>query len=480
MADESPQAGQGEPEPQAAAAQAETAPPEELEEPSYTASVEETGPCTRTVKIEVAQERVQDEVEKSYEELRKTVFVKGFRPGHIPRHVLERRFGEQVRDSVKQSLVDETFEKVVEKHTLRLAMPAEIKHGEIPLEAGKPLAFEVKVEVVPQFTIDNYKGLTVERPRVEVSPEQVDRAVEGFRLRHGDYRKVEEGEAGERDIPVCHAAALHDGQEVWRGTDLGAVLTADTLGGMHVPGLKDALLGVKIGETKTFRVTLPADFKVEEHRGKEVDLEVTIDELRRFEAPEATVEWARSLRFDSLEDLRDELQDELRRQAEQDADDAVQERIAEQLLHLTDFDVPEGMVDRIVARTKDRQRVSLLYRGVPREEIDKAVERFDKQTRENSVRQCKLYFIYERLAELEKLFVTEDELTQRIQAIALNYRRRPEEVYNELETQGRLSSLRQQMREEKVRDFLVQHANIAEAAAAAPAAAAKPSDDSGT
>jgi len=432
--------------------------------------IEETGPCTRVVKIEIPQEKVHEQIEKSYAELHKTVFVKGFRKGHIPRRVLVKRFGEDVLDGVKRTLVGENFDKVVEEHSLKIAVPPKIDFEKIEIAPDKPLALAITVEVFPQFTIDNYKGLPVERPAIQVEAEDVGRALEAFRLRHGEFRKLDEGEIAEHDAAVCHAVALQNGEEIWRETELAAHVAASTLGSLEVPGLKDAFLGARAGDTRTFRLTLPADFAAEEHRGKEVDLEVTLDEVRRFEAPPATDEWAQSLQFENLADLRKEIEDSVRRQREADADDAVHDRIAEQLLQLTDFDVPPGLVDHLVERTKERQRMALLYRGVPKEEIDKPIEARAAKTREESTRQCKLYFILEKIADQEKIFVTEDDVRLRIQAIALNYRRRPEEVASEFERTGRLSALRQEMREEKVRDFLVQHANVQQAGAPADAA----------
>ncbi len=481
--DEAGRSAQGEAS-DAAAATAEAPPtPEEPPAPlRATATVEEIGPCARLLKVQVPQGRVHEEVEKSYNDLRKTVFLKGFRPGHIPRHVLERRFGEQVADSVKQSLVEEALEQVVEDKALRLALPADVDLKALTLDPKQPLAFEAKIEVVPNFTIDNYKGLTVERPLVEVTDADVANALESFRRRQGKFTKLEEGQVAEGDVPICHAIAIHEGKEIWREVELPAFLDRESVAGIPAPGLKAALLGAKVGDTRSLKVKFPDNFEAEEHRGKEVDLEVTVDEIRRLVLPEATDEWARSLRFDDLDDLRDELRDELRRNREQDADDAVHERIAEKLLELTDFDVPEGLVERLVAGARDRQRLALLYRGVPQEQIGQQLERVEKQTRDASVRQCKLYFIYERIAEAEKIFVTEDEVQQRIQAIALNYRRRPEDVASELEREGRLSALRHEMREEKVRDFLVRHAIVTQAgkapepppAAEEPEAKAKP------
>jgi len=466
-AGEAGDAAEAQPKPEEPPKAEESPKPEEPPTPPRaTTSVEGTGPCARLLKVEIGQARVHDEIEKSYGELRRTVSLKGFRPGHIPRHVLERRFGEQVTEAVRQTLVDEGLEQAIEDHTLRLAMAAQVDYEKIPLDAAQPLKFEVKVEIVPAFTLEGYQDLEVERPGVSVTDEDVTSALEGFRRRHGKFEKVEEGQVVEGDVPICHALAIQDGQEIWRESELGAFLNHETIAGIPVPGLREAMVGAQIGETKSFKaIKLPDNFRAEQHRGKEADLEVTVDEIRRLALPEATDEWAKSLRFDDLEDLGDELRDELRRSREHEADQAVHAAVAEKLLGLTDFEVPEGLVERLVGQARERQRLALLYRGEPREEIDKQLATQDQEAREASVRQCRLYFIYDRIAEQEKIFVTEDDVAQRIQAIALNYRRRPEDVASELEREGRLSALRHEMREEKVRDFLVQHAKVTQASA---------------
>ena len=433
---------------------------------------EGTGPCGRLLRIEASVERVTEEIESSYEELRRTVFVKGFRPGHVPRHVLVRRFGEDVLEGVKQALMDEGYEVALEEHGLRPALAPDAEPDAVTVEPGKALAFEVRVEVVPEFTLDNYEGMVVERPGVAVGEADVDRAVESVRMRQGTFEAVADAVIEETDVPVCHVVVLVDGEEAWRRDELGAHIGDETVGGIPVPGLREAFVGAKAGESRTLRVTLPEEFPEEELKGKEVDLEVTVDEVRRFTAPEATDAWAEGLDFEGLEDLREELADQLRQRRERDADEGVQERIDDQLLELTSFEVPGGLVARLVEGAKERQRLALLYRGVGEEEIEKILSEQEQRTREGSIRQCRLHFIYLQLAEQEKLFVTEEDVEQRVQAIALNYGRRPDEVRAELEERGQLSPLRQQMREEKVRDFLVQHAEIQEAEAPEPAAAA--------
>lgn len=458
------------PPPEAAAAK-----PVDKEKPKLpraTATVTEAGQCLRQLKVEVCAARVAAEVDQNYGELRKTIIIKGFRPGHAPRHVLERRFAEQVAETAKEALVKEAMEQVLEDHKLRPAVPPKIDLKEVAFDPKEPLRFEVSLEIVPDFTVEGYKGIEVERPAVAVTDQDVDRAIEAARYRAAEARVVEDGVVEERDIPVCHAIAVLDGQEVWRQSELAVSLANETIGGLPVPGLRDAMLGASPGQTKSFPVHLPDGFTAEELRGKDVTLEITLDEVRRIVLPEVTDEWAKSLGCDDVEDLRDELRDELRAAREGEADEAVHERIADRLLELARIEVPQSLVEHLVTEAIERQRAALMSRGVPPEEIEEQLAAVQGQAREAGERRCKLIFVYEQIAEREKIFVTEDEVKQRIQAIAMNYRRRPAEVEAELEREGRLAALRHQMREEKVRDFLVQNARITQAAApdAEPAA----------
>lgn len=461
-----------------------TEPTDAAESPKLQAAaqVEQTGPCARLVKVEVAQEEVQKQIDESYEELRKSVFVKGFRIGHVPRHVLQSRFGDDVLNSVKESLVTDSFRDAIEDHGLTLALAPDLgeeKLTAIEIDPAKPLTFEVSIEVIPEFTIDNYKGIRVERPAIDLTDDDIAHALESFRMSRGQYKTLEEGQVADADIPVCHVAALADGQEVWSEQEIGVSIAAESLGGMAVPGLKDALLGAKVGDTRTVACQLPDNFPDEAHRGKQVSLEITIDQIRRFEAPPATDEWAKTLEFENLDDLREELQDDLHRERQTEADRAVEAQIDDRLLELTDFDVPDGLVERLAEDSKNRIRAQLLYNGVPEDQIDKLVEERATATRDTALRACKLNFIHRQIAEQEKIFVTEDELDARIQAIALNYRRRPEEVREDLEGRGQIDPLRRQMREERVRDYLVESAEVIEAGQepapdAEPAADAKP------
>lgn len=437
--------------------------------------VEETGPCTRLVKIEVPQAEVQKQIDDSYDELHKSAFIKGFRTGHVPRHVLEMRFGDEVLGSVKETLVGDTFRNAIEDNHLTLALAPDIDDEAITLDPTKPLAFQVVVEVIPEFTIDNYKGLQVERPAVQVTDADIDRALESFRHRHGTHATLDEGQVADADIPICHAAVLQGDDEIWSQQEIGVGMAAGSLGGMAFEGIADALRGANVGDTRTLEATLPDNFPVEDHRGQPATLEITIDQIRRFQMPDATDEWAQTLDFESLDDLREELEDELHQRHQADADHAVQDQIADRLLELTDFTVPDGLIDHLVDDQKSRIRSQLMYSGVAEEDLDKLVDQRAADSRDAAVRTTKLNFIYRQIAEQEKIFVTEDELTQRVQAIALNYRRSADEVYAELEERGQIDGLRRQMREERARDFLVEQAEVADAAA--PPAADAPAED---
>jgi trigger factor len=426
-------------------------------------SLDETGPCTRRLTIEIPQPELQKQIDESYDELRKNVFIKGFRPGHVPRHVLQRRFGDDVLDSVKESVVNESLRNAIEDHDLDLAVAPDLELDDIELDPDQPLRYEITLEVAPEFTIDNYTALAVNRPPVTVSDEDIARALDSFRQRHGSFDTLDTGTLTEGDIPVGHAVVLQGDDEIWSAEEIGANPATDSLGGIPVEGLGDVLAGASVGDTITHELTLPDTFPVEAHRGQDATLEFTLDQIRRFSLPDATDQWAQSLDFEDLDDLREEIEDELHQARQREAEDAVRRQIDDRLLELTDFDIPDGLIDRMVEERKTRLRTQLLYQGIPEDQLDDLIEQRSGESRQAAIRDARLQFIYRQIAEQEKTFVTESDLDARIQAIALNYRRRPEEVRDELDERGQLDSLRHQMRDERVRDYLVEHAEITEA-----------------
>ncbi len=423
--------------------------------------VEEVGPCKKNLHIELPAERVAEELDKSYTQLNETVTVPGFRPGHAPRWLMEGRFGDEVGDETRDTLMNEALQEAIKEHELN-PVGEPVFEEDVELVPGEPLAFSVTLEVYPDFEIDGYKGIELEKPPAVASEEEIDQEIEAVRRRFAEMKEVAEGTPQEDDLVNCDVR-LTEGDEVYRDiTDHDIVVGRHVLIGLNPEETIELLTGLTVGESAERTITLPENMPDEEKRGSEMTLELKLKGIRRPELPELTDEWAEEIGLDSVEELRDEVREGIERRKEQQASSQLEDQLMDKLAEAVDFELPEDVVKNMAKRQLARQRLQLLYRGVSNEEIEGQTETMQKKSHEDAERAAKLFFILEKVAEEERVFVTEDEVNARIEAMAARENRSAAQVRRDLEREGELSDLRASMRDEKLRSFLLEHAVITE------------------
>ena len=176
--------------------------------------VEDVGPCKKLLRIEIPAERVTQQLEEAYKQLSDTVVVPGFRKGHAPRRLMERKFGKQVNDDARGVLMSESFETAVKDNNLRPIGQPKFDE-EIEILPGEPLAFEVTVEVQPEFEIEGYSDLHLEKPATEPTPEEMEERIQAVRRRYATLVDVTEGSPQAEDVVTCHIT-LSEGDSLHR------------------------------------------------------------------------------------------------------------------------------------------------------------------------------------------------------------------------------------------------------------------------
>jgi len=423
--------------------------------------VEDVGPCKKLLKIEVAGARVQEELEKTYGDLNENVVVPGFRKGHAPRWLMESRFGKQVNADAKEALIAESFDQAVKSHELKPIGQPKFDE-EIKLEPGKGLTFGVTLEVRPEFEIDDYTGLVLKKASVTPSKAEIKDRIEAIRRRYAKLEDVAKGSPKPEDVVVC-TVRLKEGDETYREIPNHQFIVGDhVLIGMDPEETVEFVTGAAVGETVEKEITVPEGHADEAKRGAKMVLSLSLEQIRRPLLPEVTEEWVSEMGFDTLEEFNEEIKTAVRRQKDREAESDFEKQLDEQLLTKVDFELPEDVIGEMAEGQLTRRSMDLRYRGVPAEEIEQHLEELKTASRESAEKNAKLFFILNAIAEKERIFVTEDEVAARIEAIASNYNRSPEQIRRELEQGGRLSELRSSMRDEKVRTFLREKATIKE------------------
>lgn len=425
--------------------------------------VQDVGPCKKCLKVQVPAEKVAEKINESIQELVDTLALPGFRKGHVPRKLIEKRYGEQVQAEVKQEMLTETFEAVVKEKSLDPI--SEPKFDNVEFDPKNPLKFDATFEVKPTFDIADYKGLRLVRKSSQVTEKDMDDTIESLRARRAVLSVVEGATVEANDALICHAEVAVGTEVVWKDENIEVIVWANAVGPVPVPELAKSLAGAKTGETREIRVKLGPTFPKEEHRGKDAVLRATLNEIKRPVMPEANDDFAKQFSFDTLNDLRANLRRRLEADRSADAQRDLEEQVKDRLLQKVDFELPEDMVAREADRVLHRAQLRLQYRGVPWEEIEKNVEDLRKSSQEHAKRDFKTYFILEQIADKEKIYATESEIEARVALMAQNYGVPAVKMHRRLESDGSLDELRIQMREDKTVAFLLEKAEVEDAAA---------------
>ncbi len=286
--------------------------------------------------------------------------------------------------------------------------------------------------------------------------------IEAVRRRYAKLQDISEGAPSPDDVVVCRIT-LRDGDATYRDfPDHRLLVGQHMLVGMSVDETTEFVTSATVGKTVEKEITLPNDYADEAKRGAKMTLGLTIEKIQKPVLPTIDEAWAKEVGFDSVEEFNEEVRTSVRREKERQAEEDLQRQISEQLLAKVDFEMPEDVVSRVAEQALLRQSLALRYRGIPPEEIEKHSEQLQAASRTAAEKEAKLYFILAKIADNERIFVTEEEVDARIDAMAANYGRSPEQVRREFESNNRMGELRASMREEKVRAFLLEKATIKE------------------
>ena len=422
--------------------------------------IEELGTCKKKISIEVSCEEINSELEKEFEKISENAAVPGFRKGRVPRSLLQKRFGKHLEGEVKQNIVNNSYQEAIEENKLvPLGMP---EFGEIDFALDKPLNFDITLEVKPDFEVKDYKGLEVHKKATKVTDKMVDDELKRLSLSKSELSSVKSGTIRKGDLIICDLNVEVDGKPVFQDDNIDLFVSGSVVDGINVPSLEASLLGLKSGNEAVIKATLPKDYKVAEFSEKDAELKINVSEIKRQKASKVDDEFAKSLHCDSLEDLKDKLELELEKQEKMISQADIYKQINDKLLELVDFDLPEGFVNSMTEERAERYRSDMIKRGEPLTEVQGVEQEVKEKSEGEVIRESKLSFIHEYIANAEKIFVTDDELEKTIANYARNYNLTMEKMYNYLEKVGSLRSMRIQLREDKTMDLLVKEANVIE------------------
>ncbi len=425
--------------------------------------VTEIGPCTRRISVTIPPAQIQDALRDTWKEAQRNIQIKGFRPGKVPRHILEKRYGQAVQDEVKQSLINDAYREAIQSHRLSPVRHPRIDPSTLTLEPEKSFDFEVTIEVRPEFELAEFRGIEVGAPVVQVRPENIDREIDGLRSRAATFQPIEEGVAAKGDYITADVSYQIDGAIVLHHEDAVVDTNRDQVDGLNTEGGTAAFAGKGIGATVSVPVHLPPDFEPRGFAGAEAQLLCTVKRIRRVMLPELNEEFARTVGAESVDDLRAKVTAQYTRHVENDRNRYIEERVFDELIRRNEFEVPPELLNHATHERIHQLQHELKDAGLGDAEAKANVASHTDRIRQDEARQIRVMFLVEKIAEREKLFVTESEIESSIRSLAAMNGADPQAVYDELDDSGRLPGLRAQLLENKVRKRIRESAKVTDA-----------------
>ncbi len=424
--------------------------------------VQDAGPCKRLLKISVPGERVKEAMAATWQEARRNASFKGFRPGKVPRSILEKKLGKSVQKDVQQQLVNDAFKEAVEQHKLRLLRNPRIDLEKVPFDPNGPFEVTVAVELKPEFAAPDFRGIEVIAPPVKATPELVQRELEDIRARRASVVRVDEGVATKGDFVLVDVSYQVDGAIVLHHENALVDTIRDQVDNLAAQGATALFAGREIGATVNVEVKLPDDFKPSGFAGAQANLLCSIKRIHRITLPELNEDLARDLGAESVDDLRSKVEAELQRRLESQRDRYVEECVFDELIRRAPFDLPDDFLADLTSARMREFEADLVQSGMPEAEAKSNVATHANRIRQDQARALRISLLAESIALAQKLFVTEDDMQANIQALAAAQERTPQEVYDELYDSGQLAALRVQILERKVRKLIRHTARVSE------------------
>lgn len=425
--------------------------------------IKETGPCQREISVCIPAEFVGERLAQEYREMGQLVQVPGFRRGRVPRRVLERRYGKEIQAKARTDLMEETLEKIFEEHQIRPVGEIELGEEELgELKAGEDFVFRAMVEVLPEVEPKEYKGVKVVKRVEKVREEDLEKALqEVFARTNPLEEKVGEGvEVEEGDVVVVELELLAEGSSVLRQGEVHLYVGEDRIGSLVVEGLTERLLGKRVGDRVEFEQELGEEFARKDLAGKVGLFVLKVLKISTPKYKEPCDEWARGDDFESLEEFREHLRKEMERANEEEAERRVRDQLLDQIVEKTPFPLPERLVEKSVREQENYERVLMKMRGMSEEEVEKHVEAHRLDWRRKAERDFRIFFLLDKIAQKEKIFVVESEVEQYLERLAAEQNKELSQLKEELIESGRLSKIRAQLREKKTLDWLLEQAVV--------------------
>jgi trigger factor len=422
--------------------------------PTETIDANKQNGVKREISVEIPAEEVSRETETIVQKYQKVARLPGFRAGHVPASIIRQRFKEDLKSDVVEALVPKYFRKEAEK--LGMIPVSQPRVTDLHIHDGEPLRFKASFEIMPEIKVEGYKELRAEHPEIVVKDEEVEEALNNIREQHATFTSIEGRSLADGDF----AQSSMDGRpkdvdDKTQPVHMDEVLIE--IGGKNtVPEFTSNLRGANAGDEREFEVVYPEDANDKRLAGKTFIYTVKIQAIKQKNLPELNDAFAKELgEFENLDGVRKQIRENMEAERKHTAEREAKDKLVNELVKRNEFEVPESLVDRQIDLRLERGLRALAAQGMKMEDMKKMdLPRLRAGQRDQAVQDVKSSLLLDRIAELEKIEVGDDEVNHELEALATQSKQTSEAVRARLTQDGGLDRIRNRIRSEKTLEFL--------------------------
>ncbi|MFI3209991.1 MAG: trigger factor [Peptostreptococcaceae bacterium] len=411
-------------------------------------------------KMTIENDKFQDAVKKAYNKTKGQYNIPGFRKGKAPKNIIEAKYGKGVffNDAI-DTLFPEVYPNAIDELKLDVVDRPSIDIEEISAENGVVIA--VEVDVMPEFEVANYRGIELKKEEVLVSSDEVEVELKERAARNA--RLI----SSENEIVAGNTAVIDyegfDGGVAFNGGK-GENHSLEIGSNAFIPGFEDQLVGKKAGEEVEVNVTFPTEYHAKELAGNDVVFKVKINEVKVKEVSELNDDFAKDTsEFDTLDELKEDIRKELQTRADESNSQKLKNDAIKLVAENTEVEIPNGMIERQIDNLLNQLNYQLQYQGVNIEQLlqmtGKTMKDLRDEKREDAKNQVRAELVLNKIASLENIEISEEEVTKEIEKMAEIYKIEASKLRESLGHD--LENMKEDMKMKKVVDFLVENANIA-------------------
>jgi trigger factor len=418
----------------------------------------------REIQVEIPAADVARETETLIQKYQKLARIPGFRTGHAPASIIKQRFAEGIKSDVVEALVPRYFRKETDK--LGLMPVSQPRVSDLHVHDGEPLTFKASFEVMPTIRVEDYKELRADKPDISVTDEEVEQSLKNLQEQRATFTAIEGSPLGDGDFaqvsldgkPKDEAASVDSSKPGPAGSNpvhMDDILVE--IGGQGtMPEFTENLRGASAGDEKTFDVHYPQDFSDQRLAGKTFTYTVKVKGIKQKSLPELNDEFAKALgEFADLAEVRKRIREGMEAEKKHNAEREAKDKLVAELVKRNDFEVPEALVEHQIDIRLDRGLRALAAQGMKTEDMKKMdLNRLRGGQRDQAVQEVKAALLLEKIAEEEKIEVSDAEIDREVVALAEQSKQTPDAIRSRLTRDGALDRIRNRIRNEKTLDFL--------------------------